>query len=168
MGPISVETEVDAPRERIFEFLCDLSIRPAWMGSLAEDFRLERVDPRGLGAGARFKPGAPGLEYTDSTIVELDAPERIVERGAGGSLNRAALHTVWELIPDAGGVTTVRVTCWTEQPSILGRLREFGRSGWWKRRWREALKGLRQAVESGDSSIERVGVAGGNRVPGAA
>ena len=168
MGPISVETEIDAPRERVFDFVSDFSLRPAWMGSLAGDLRLERIEPRGLGAGARFKPGAPGLEYTDSTIVESDRPEKIVESGLGGSLNRVSVNTVWELIPDPGGVTRVRVTFWTVQPSFFGRLREFGRSGWWRRHWRDALKGLKAAVESGSATIERVGVAGEDRVPGAA
>ncbi|MFM8527231.1 MAG: SRPBCC family protein [bacterium] len=168
MGPISQEIDIDASREEIFDFLCDLSLRPGWMGKLAGDYRLERIDPRGIGAGARFKPDGPGVEYMDTTIVETDFPEKIVERGEGGLRNKATVNTVWELIPGASGVTTVRVTFWTEQHLHLGRASEIGRSGWWKRRWKSALRGLRAAIESGELRGEPVEVAGGNRVPGAA
>ena len=30
MGPISVKTPIDAPRERVYEFLCDLANRPSF------------------------------------------------------------------------------------------------------------------------------------------
>lgn len=168
MGPISQEIEIDASRERVFEFLMDMSIRPSWMGKLAADYRLERVDPRGIGAAARFKPGGPGVQYMDSSIVEADFPEKIVERGEGGLRNKATVNTVWELIPEAGEVTTVRVTFWTEQHLRLGKMSERGRSGWWKKRWRSALKGLREAIESGEIDTAPVQVAGTNRIPGAA
>lgn len=168
MGPISQEIEIDASREQVFSFLLDLSLRPGWMGKLASDYRLERVDPRGIGAGARFRPGGPGVEYMDTTVVSAEDPEKIVERGEGGLRNKATVNTVWELIPQASGVTTVRVTFWTEQHLRLGKLSEFGRSGWWKRRWRSALRGLRDAVESGQIEAVPVGVAGANEIPGAA
>ena len=168
MGPISQEIEIDASREQVFSYLTDLSLRPGWMGKLARDYRLERVNPRGIGAGARFKPGGPGVEYMDTSIVEAEFPEKLVERGEGGLRNKATVNTVWELIPSAGEVTTVRVTFWTDQYLHLGKAAEFGRSGWWKRRWKSALKGLREAIESGEIEAKPVTVAGGNRVPGAA
>ena len=50
----------------------------------------------------------------DTTIVELDEPFRIVERGQGGRVNRIPTHTVWELTEGPGSLTAVRVSYWTE------------------------------------------------------
>lgn len=168
MGPISVEVQVDAPRERIFAFLSDLSLRPGWLGRLGRDFRLERVDPVGVGAGARTRPGGPGVNYMGSSIVEAIDPERLEERGWGGPLNRVEVRTVWELIEEPGGVTKVRLTFWTAPVTLLDKLRQAGRSRWWERRWRSALREMRDAVESGQAVERTATVAGGQRVPGAA
>jgi hypothetical protein len=157
MRPIALSTAVDAPRERVFDFLCDLSRRPTWTDHFMDDFRLERIEPAGQGAGARFRVKAPrGIRYMDTTITESRRPHKIAELGLGGRGNRITLHAVWELTEGPGAVTTVNLTFWTDPAR--------GRGGrWWRRRWRKALRRLGEAIESGAEAPQAVVVAGGNR-----
>ena len=74
MGPISLTVAVDAPRERVFDFIADLGVRPSWTGDSVRDYRLERIQPRGVGAAARFRVDAPGVEYMETVIAEADRP----------------------------------------------------------------------------------------------
>lgn len=157
MGPISLTTAVDAPRERVFEFICDLSRRPDWTDHFAGDFRLQRLESSGKGAAARFRVNAPrGIGYMDTTIVEAERPHAILEQGHGGRLNRIALYTSWELTAGPGAVTTVTLTFWIEPGGRRG-----GR--WWRKRWKRALRRLRESIESGSASEHRAAVAGGSR-----
>jgi hypothetical protein len=100
----------------------------------------------------------------DTTIVALDEPYRIVERGQGGRLNRIPNHTVWELTEGPGSLTSVRFSHWTE-PGPVDRGLELLSAGsvWQERGWREALKRLRDGLESGAWDGSRIAVAGGNR-----
>jgi uncharacterized protein YndB with AHSA1/START domain len=152
-----LSTAVDAPRERVFDFLSDLSNRPQWTDHFVDDFHLVRIEPAGVGAAARFRVGAPrGISYMDTTIAEAERPHKIVEQGRGGRRNKIAIHTVWELTEGPGAVTTVTLTFWTEPAGHRG-----GR--WWRRRWHKALRRLATAIESGAPSSGTATVAGGNR-----
>ncbi|MDX6624258.1 MAG: hypothetical protein QOE75_2190, partial [Solirubrobacterales bacterium] len=72
MGPISAEIEVDVSREEAFALLSDLSARPSFTDHFLSDFHLTRLDPVGIGAGARFRVNAPFRSpWEDTTIVEL-------------------------------------------------------------------------------------------------
>jgi uncharacterized protein YndB with AHSA1/START domain len=163
VGPLTVSTSIDAPRERIFDFICDLSTRPAWIDHFASDYRLERIDASGVGAAARFRvDGPPGIQYMETVIAEVDPPHEIVEHGRGGRLDHISIRLVWEL--EAGPTTTVNLTFWAKSSSILDRIREIGRERWWRRRWSKALLRMRDLIESGEP-IEHVEVAGADRVP---
>ncbi|HEV7563976.1 MAG TPA: SRPBCC family protein [Solirubrobacterales bacterium] len=166
MGPISAEVEIDAPRERIFALIDDLSVRPSFTDHFLTDFHLTRIDPVGVGAGARFRVNAPLRKiWMDTTIVEQEEESKIVEAGSGGRTNRIPTHTVWELTGGSGGLTAVSVTHWTEPPNPLDRALEVfsGGSFWQERAWREALRRLREMIESDLPVGERIAVAGGNR-----
>lgn len=166
MGPISAEIEIDAPRERLFELLGDLGARPSFTDHFLSDFHLTRLQSRGVGAGARFRVKAPLRSvWMDTVIVEREAPFRIVEEGRGGRVNRIRCHTVWELTGGAGAMTVVRVVHWTEPRNPLDRALEIASAAafWQRRSWREALRRLREMVESERPAAERIGVAGGNR-----
>jgi uncharacterized protein YndB with AHSA1/START domain len=166
MGPIRAELEIDAPRERIFELIGDLSLRPTFTDHFLSDFHLTRIDPRGVGAGARFRVQAPLRKvWMDTTIVEQEEDTKIVEAGSGGRTNRIRTHTVWELTGGAGALTAVTVTHWTEPTNPLDRALELASGGsfWQERGWREALRRLREAIESDLPAGERIAVAGGNR-----
>jgi uncharacterized protein YndB with AHSA1/START domain len=164
MGPVSAEIEIDVPRQRAFEAIADLGLRPAFTDHFLADFHLTRIEPAGVGAGARFRFAVrPRQVWMDTAIVEADEPHRIVERGRGGRLNRIPSTTLWELTEGPGSLTRVRVSYWTE-PGALDRGLELlsGASKPYERRWREALRRLREQLESGDLGAHRVALAGGN------
>jgi uncharacterized protein YndB with AHSA1/START domain len=165
MGPVSAEVEIDVPRERAFQFVADLANRPAFTDHFVSGFHLTRIESSGIGAGARFRFDVSLHRiWTDTTIVELDAPHRIVEHGRGGRGNRVPSITVWELTEAPGSLTRVRVSFWTE-PSHVDRAKEalVAASGRYERRWREAMRRLRDELESGAFEVDRIAVAGGNR-----
>jgi uncharacterized protein YndB with AHSA1/START domain len=165
MGPIRAETEIDVPRERVFETVGDLALRPSFTDHFLADFHLTRIESAGVGAGARFRVEAPLRSvWMDTTIVERDEPFRIVACGRGGRLNRIPNHTVWELTAGPGPLTTVVMSHWTE-PNPVDRGLELLSAGsvWQERGWREALKRLRDGLESGAWEGNRIAVAGGNR-----
>jgi uncharacterized protein YndB with AHSA1/START domain len=167
MGPISLTTTIDAPRERVFDLIVDLGRRPAWTDHFLSDYRLERIPPVGKGAAARFRVDAPGgITYMETVISDAERPHRIAESGRGGRLDRIPCRTLWELSEGPGALTTVVFTFWTEPAAIVDRLRELGRTGWWRRRWKRALRRLGELIESGaDVAAPRERVAGADRVP---
>jgi hypothetical protein len=167
MGPISFTTTVDAPRERVFDLIVDLGRRPAWTDHFLSDYRLERIPPVGQGAAARFRVGAPGgIAYMETVIAEAEHPYRVVESGRGGRFDRIPCRALWELREGPAGMTVVSFTFSTEPKAIVDRLREFGRCGWWRRRWKRALRRLGDLIETGsDAAAPRTVVAGADRVP---
>jgi uncharacterized protein YndB with AHSA1/START domain len=165
MGPVSAEIEIDAPRERVFATLADLARRPSFTDHFLTAFHLTRIESSGIGAGARFRVALPLRSiWMDTAIVELEEPHKIVERGRGGRGNRIPATTVWELIEGAGSLTRVRVSYWTEPSNPLDRAVErlAGNAVSAQRGWREALRRLRDQLESGEPSPAPVAVAGGN------
>jgi uncharacterized protein YndB with AHSA1/START domain len=165
MGPLSAEIEIDVPREQAFAKLADLATRPSFTDHFLTDLHLTRIDGEGVGAGARFRVKAPLRKvWMDTTIIALEEPFRIVEEGRGGRANRIPNHTVWELTEAAGGLTAVRVSHWTE-PGPIDRGLELLSAGslFQARGWREALRRLRDDLESDRPAAERIAVAGGNR-----
>jgi uncharacterized protein YndB with AHSA1/START domain len=163
VGPITITTSIDAPRDRIFDLLCDLGARPSWIDHFASEYRVQRIPSSGRGAAARFRVDAPaGVRYMETVIAETDRPYRVVEHARGGRLDRVSQRLVWEL--EAGPTTTVTLTFWTVPPSIFDRMRELGRERWWHRRWAKALTRMRDLIESG-ASVPRIEIAGADRVP---
>jgi uncharacterized protein YndB with AHSA1/START domain len=163
VGPISLTTSIDAPRERVFDFICDLAARPSWTDHFISDYRLERIPAKGKGAAARFRVDAPaGVRYMETVIAQVERPFRVVEHGRGGRLDRVPMRLVWEL--EEGPTTNVTLTFWTTPTSAFDRFRELGRTRWWRRRWSKALRRMRELIESG-AVASRTEVAGGDRVP---
>jgi uncharacterized protein YndB with AHSA1/START domain len=166
MGPISAEIEIDTSRERAFELLGDMAARPSFTDHFLTDFHLTRIDPAGVGAGARFRAKAPLRSvWMDTTIVEQEEPFRIVEEGRGGRVNRIRTHTAWEITPAGGSLVEIRVVFWTEPANPLDRGLEIASMGsvWQRRGWQEALRRLRDLLEAERPVAERVAIAGGNR-----
>jgi uncharacterized protein YndB with AHSA1/START domain len=163
MGPVYAEIEIDAPREMIFEYLMDIATRRDLFGGSISNFRLLRLDSRGVGAGARFQFDRKDA-WADSSITAAEAPRRISERGSTGFLNRTPTGTEWEIAESAAGVSTVRVSFWTEPSGMSKALDYFrGGAGWYGRLMKRAVSELRDRVEADRTSAEPVGVAGGNR-----
>jgi hypothetical protein len=163
--PVSARISIDAPRERVFDLLCDLSVRPAFTDHFQTSFRLQRVEPIGVGAAARFRLGSRGA-WLDTMIEAAERPHTVSERGRGGRANRVVVFTVWELAPGAApSGCEVTLTMWGESAHLADRLRNpFGRTGALRRDWARALGRLRELAESG-RPVERVSVAGADRLP---
>jgi uncharacterized protein YndB with AHSA1/START domain len=166
MGPISAEVEIDASREEVFALLIDLSLRPSFTDHFLTDFHLLRLDPVGIGAGARFRIDTPlRSPWADSTIAELEQPFKLIERGRTGRSNRIETTTAWELTGGTGSLTKVTFSTWTNPTRPLDRRVEAlsGAEGFQRRGWREALNRLREILEGERKIDDRVAVAGGNR-----
>lgn len=168
MRPVNATTTIDAPRERVFGLITDLSARPAFTDHFLFDLRLARVDPVGVGAGARFRLGKSG-PWMDTTIEAAEPPHLVRERGHGGRANRVGVFCVWELAPGADpDGCEVTVTFWTEPANVFDRLRElFVSKRRLRRGWQRALDRLRDLAEA-EGPVERVRVAGGDRLPASA
>jgi uncharacterized protein YndB with AHSA1/START domain len=165
MGPVSAEIEIDAPRERAFATIADLARRPSFTDHFLTGFHLTRIESSGVGAGARFRTGSRRRSiWMDTAIVELDPPHKLFERGRGGRGNRIPSATAWELTEGSGSLTRVRVSHWTEPSNPIDRALETlsGSAGSAQRGWREALRRLRDQLESGDPAPAPAAVAGGN------
>jgi uncharacterized protein YndB with AHSA1/START domain len=165
MRPVAASISIDAPRERVFDLLTDLSARPSFSDHFLVEYRLERLEPVGVGAAARFRLRHSG-EWMDTAIERIERPHLIREAGHGGRENRVPAFTVWELAEGASPDTTeLTVTFWTEPTRQFDRLRELaGPSRHFRRDLRRALQRLRALIEDG-GPVERVGVAGGDRLP---
>jgi hypothetical protein len=165
MGPISASTAIDAPRERIFDFVCDLANREAFTDHFLSEYRLERFESAGVGASARMHVAKAHL-WMETVIVEADRPYRIAERGKGGRLDRIPILTAWEIVEGPASATSVvTVRFGTEPTHPVDRLRErrFGER-FYRRQWSTALSRLKDFVESGRPA-QRVAIAGGARMP---
>ena len=165
MQPISASASIDAPRERIFDLLCDLAARPAFTDHFLTEYRLARLDAVGPGASARFQVGDSG-HWLDTVIEQVERPHLIREHGCGGRLNRVPSFTVWEIAegpgPDGSELT---LTFWTEPESLFDKLGELlGGARPYRRGWPRALHRLKELVET-ERLVDRVEVAGSDLVP---
>ncbi|HEY1853806.1 MAG TPA: SRPBCC family protein [Solirubrobacterales bacterium] len=166
MGPISAEVEVDASREEAFALLADLSLRPAFTDHFLTGFHLLRIDPVGLGAGARFRVATPlRSPWADTTIAELEEPFKVVERGRTGRANRIETTTVWELTGGTGDLTKITLATWTQPTHPVDKTVEAlsGADFFQRRGWKEALHRVREILEGERPVEDRIAVAGGNR-----
>ncbi len=168
---LSVSILVSAPRELVFDYLQDIANHPQFTDHYLVDWHLTRIDPVGLGAGARFRVKAPANRYSwaDVTFAEVERPHRIVEVGRTGKNNRVRTLGVYELALAAGGATRVSFTMETFPATFADRLTEaFGARSWTRRKTRRALHRLRAILEGEDrpgatpaDAARRVTVAGG-------
>jgi uncharacterized protein YndB with AHSA1/START domain len=145
---VTVSTVISAPREQIFDFVCDLAARPAYTDHFMRDYRLARVNPVGRGAAARFQLRGPlAKEYAELHITEVDRPRRIVEEVRVGRRGRNRSLAVYEFSREGGGTTRVELTTFSEPATLVDRLKQVGAAGWMRRQTRRALDRLRMIFE---------------------
>jgi uncharacterized protein YndB with AHSA1/START domain len=159
---VTVSTVISAPREQVFDFVCDLAGRPAYTDHFMRDYRLARVDPVGPGAAARFQLRAPlAKEYAELQIMEADRPRLIVEEIRVGRRGRNRSVAVYEFIVEGGGVTRVELSTYSEPATIIDRVKEVGAAAWIRRQTKKALERLRLIFEEPPrGELKRATIAG--------
>lgn len=162
MREVTVSTVISAPREEIFDFVCDLAGRPAYTDHYMRDYRLARVNPVGQGAAARFRLRAPlATEYAELEIKEVDRPRRIVEEVRVGRRGRNRSVAVYDFTPEAGGATRVELTTYGEPATPVDRVKQIGAAGWMRRQTKKALERLRMIFEEPPrGELKRATIAG--------
>jgi uncharacterized protein YndB with AHSA1/START domain len=164
VDPVNVSITVARPREEVFEYLADIANHAEFTDHYLTDWHLTREDPVGRGAGARFRVKAPlqRFSWMGVSLIEVDAPWRIVEAGRGGKYNRIRSMTVYTLEPAPEGTTRVRLSVETQPVTISDHLMEsLGVRSWTRRQNRRALRRLRSILEDGKQRGARVTIAGG-------
>jgi len=164
VDPVTVSIVIDAPRERVFDYLKDIANHPEFTDHYLVDWHLTRIDSVGRGAGARFRAKVPGnrFSWADVTFTEVDRPYRIVEVGRTGKNNRIRTLGVYDLAQAAAGTTRVRFTLETIPATLTDRLLEgLGARAWLRRNNGRAMRRLRMILERGEGRGRRVTVAGG-------
>ena len=162
MRQVTVSTVITAPREQIFDFVCDLAARPAYTDHFMRDYRLARVNPVGIGAASRFQLKAPfAKEYAELQITEVDRPRRIVEEIRVGRRGRNRSLAIYDFSDEGHGVTRVELTTFSEPATIIDRVKEVGAHGWLRRQTAKALNRLRMIFEEPPSGeLKRATIAG--------
>lgn len=162
MRQVTVETVISAPRDQVFDFVGDLSLRPTFADHYLKDFRLAGANPVGKGAAARFLLDSPVFsERGGIQITEYDRPRRIVEEGGVGRRGRSRLVAVYDFSAEAGGTTRVELTTFSEPGNWVDRIKQTGVHRWVRRQSKKALRRLKEQLEQpGRHPVRRVTVAG--------
>jgi uncharacterized protein YndB with AHSA1/START domain len=149
MLPVTVQTSISAPREDIYDYVSDLSQRPAWCDHYLKDFRLAHPRSQGVNAAARYFIDAPlSSLWMEVTIVEAERPRLIVERAHGGRNGRTKGGVTWELTRAGQDLTRVEMTAWSEAGTPREAFKErLGMHGWMTRQSKTALDRLRLIFE---------------------
>ncbi len=162
MEPVSVSVTIEAPRERIFEYLADIANHPEFTDHFLTEWHLTRVESYGAGAGARFRLKAPfqRFDWADLSFAAVQPPHRLLAVGRGGKFNRDKLWWEWRLDPVHDG-TKVSLTADMDVPFVSDRfIRSFGYRGSLKRNLRKSLKRLAGIIEEGKGRGERATIGG--------
>lgn len=163
MDAVTVSTTIARPREEIFEYLLDVANHPEFTDHYLREWRLTREDSSGRGAGARYRVDSPANRFgwADKTLVEVEAPYRIVEKGRGGKGNRIRSIGVWTLSPASSGTTKVEMTFETLPPLLSDKIMESIARRWYKRNMGKALRRLRSILEEDRDRGRRATLAAG-------
>jgi hypothetical protein len=160
--PVESRITISAPRDEVFQFVSDMGARVAWMDHFLKDYRLNRVNPVGVGAGAAFIIDAPIFPLrAEYQIIESDPSRLLVERGRIGRWGRTAGFTEWEFA-DSYGSTELTATVWSA-PGIRwdGIKESLGTRPWLRRQMSVSLRRLRAIFEEqSDRPLARTTIAG--------
>ena len=163
MDPLKVSIVVARPIEEVFSYLLDIANHPEFTDHYLDDWHLTRTETVGVGAGARFRVKVPlqRFSWLGLSIVEVDAPRRIVETGSGGKFNRVQVQAVYTMESSETGATEVALSTTTQPATTSDRMLErCGGRIWLRRQNGKALERLRSILESGSRPGRRVTIAG--------
>ena len=135
---------VDAPRERVFDYLSDIANHAEFSDHYLHDFRLERLDSTGRGRGGElaastFRSGGNGATRRSPSST---GPTRIVLEGRSGRIGRIPTRAEYRLIAGRPRHDAGRVRVRDASPATpFDRLKEsLGMRGWLRRKARRALR----------------------------
>ncbi|HVP02506.1 MAG TPA: SRPBCC family protein [Solirubrobacteraceae bacterium] len=168
MDPFTLETTIARPREVVFDYLADLANHPEFTDHFLKGWHMTREETSGVGAGGRFEADLPFTRFGwgDYTLVDAQAPRRLVFAGRAGKFNRIRTVTVFDLREGSGGATRVELTAETRPALATDHVLEsLGQRRALRRGWRKALKRLRLILEEDRARGPRATIAGGPRKP---
>jgi uncharacterized protein YndB with AHSA1/START domain len=163
MRPVTASCTIDAPREQVFEYLSDLANHVEFTDHYLKDFRLERLESRGVGAAASFRLGFPfGSLWGEAVVTEIERPYRIVLEGGAGRLFRIKTTGTFTLSLHDQHMTRVEYVFSTVPAAKMDAAREaLGGRAWLAHQSRRALRRLKHVLEQGEPSAHAVRVAAG-------
>lgn len=120
MKPFTVSAEVSAPIERVFALLDVPAAHEQFNDHYLVDWSTFGPSS-GVGAGVRARTTLNKRDFADITVIEVDAPTRIVEEsvGAGGKRRSHGTFLLEPIGPDATRVS------FTLQPLALPTSERF-------------------------------------------
>jgi uncharacterized protein YndB with AHSA1/START domain len=161
MRPVRASVTIDAPRERVFEYLSDIANHVEFSDHYLKDFRLERLQSRGVGASSSFRIGRRS-QWGEAVISAVEPPYRIELAGQTGRLGRVKTAATYTLTSHGHDMTHVEYVLSTEPATRLDALKEaLGCRSWIKRQSRRALRRLAELLEDGTPSARATRVAAG-------
>lgn len=165
MDPVTQSAHVSRTQPEVFDYLADVANHPEFLDHFTTEWHLTREDSYGTGAGIRYAIEMRGnrFPWVDQTVIECEAPRRLVLAGRGGKYNRIRTLTVYEVEPAGAGSSRVSVTFETEGKYPSDRL--FDRRGYYKRRLGKGLRRLASILEDDYDRGTRASIAGGARKP---
>jgi uncharacterized protein YndB with AHSA1/START domain len=153
---------IDAPREQVFDYLVDIANHAAFSDHYLKDFRLERIESRGVGAAARFRIALGRSLWGEIGIAELERPYRIALEGEAGRLGRVKVHVTYRLTPAGQGMTRLEYELSTTPATRTAELRAMlGGRTWLRLQSGRALRRLARVLEEGQARSHVAGVASG-------
>jgi uncharacterized protein YndB with AHSA1/START domain len=163
MRPIMVSRTVDAPRERVFDYLTDIANHAEFSDHYLSEYRLGRLDSTGLGASASWRMDFPlARRWGDAAITEIDPPHRIVLEGRSGRIGRIPMRAEYVLVPIDHGMTRVEYRFETSPHNPVDRFKEaLGMRSWVRWKARTALARMARVLEEGVPSAHAVRPAAG-------
>ena len=148
MRPFSASVTIDAPRERVFDYLADIANHGRFSDHYLKDFRLVRLESRGVGAAARFKIAFGSSLWGELVIAELERPYRIVLEGQSGRLGRVKTRGVYTLTAHGQDMTHLEYELTSTQATRVDELRAaLGGRAWLHHQTRRALRRLAALLE---------------------
>lgn len=162
MRQVKVGTVISAPREQVFDFVADMSLRPSYCDHYLKDFRLARANPVGVGAAARFLLDAPVFsDRGETAIVVANRPRQIAEEGRVGRRGRSRTVAIYDFIREGPRTTRVELTTFSDPTTFIDRFKERRAHRWAHRQTKKSLERLRRIFEEprGDD-LARASVAG--------
>ena len=157
MRPFSASVTIDAPRERVFDYLADIANHREFSDHYLKDFRLERLESRGVGAAAQFRIAFGSSLWGEIVITELERPYRIVLEGQTGRIGRVKTRAVYTLTDYAQGMTRLEYEASSTAATRVDDLRAvLGGRAWLKHQTRRALRRLAARLEQPATTATRM------------